>query len=206
MQRISLKLNQLSVGEVIILGKKIVAAMTLNAARFPEPPVPLDGLKSDIEDLLKLEQQLPGGGRNITVQRNQKLSAVKDCLDLLSFYVQIVSRGDAVIVNEAGMELAARGPRKYDTILAPEGLKIDYTGNNNELKLRWTKVKNAVQYSVELCIGAVAPDKWENGHYANGSSIIFRDLPSGELASFRVMSLGAAGKSSWSEVVSKRVP
>jgi len=66
--------------------------------------------------------------------------------------------------------------------------------------------KNASQYSIEYCIGEVTQDKWKNGLYSKSASYVLGGLPAGELVFFRVQCLGAAGKSSYSGVVSKRVP
>ena len=206
MSIIALKLNRLSVPNTLILGRKIVAAMTNHASRFEEPPVPLVALTADLNDLDKLQQERLGGGSKAnTVLRNQKLEDVRASLRLLAAYVQTVSRGNEAIINEAGMDVKSRGPRKIETILPPEGIQIDPGEFDDGLKLRWKAVKNAKQYGIEYCAGTVTSDKWRIIAFSNGGSIQLRSLESGQLASFRIFSLGAAGKSEYSMVVNERM-
>jgi len=116
--------------------------MSLQTELFPEPPVALAAVTADINDLEKLEQiQVGSASKPNTVLRNAKLGTVKEELELLSFYVQIVSRGEEGIVNAAGMVLKSRGPRKYETIVPPSDLKVLYTDYTSELKLRWRDLR-----------------------------------------------------------------
>jgi len=206
MSTVTLRLTRLSVPETIILGKKIVAAMTAHVSRFEEPPVALAAVTADLNDLEKLQQERMGGGSKAnTVLRNQKLADVRGELSLLASYVQTVSRGDESIINEAGMSVRSTGPRKYDTILPPELVLVEQTEYDDGLKLRWKRVKNARQYGIEYCAGTVTPDKWKTIAYANSGSIVIRGLTTGELASFRIFSLGAAGKSEYSMVLNRKL-
>jgi len=207
MQRIALKLTDIPVSEVITTGRKILAAMGQNADRFPEPPMALTAIAADINDLEKLEQvRIGNGGKYNTVLLKQKLEAVKLGLDLLACYVQMISRGDEAIVNEAGMELQSRGPRKYDSIEPPQDVRIDYGTVPSSIALRWKRVNMARQYGIEVCLGPIIPDKWKPALYTSVTNALIEALPSGELASFRIFSLSAAGKSVYSEVVSRKMP
>ena len=207
MKRVALKLDKMSVADVIVLGRKIVASMGQHADRFPEPMVPLAAVTGDLNDLEKLEQRCVGGGsKTDTVLRNDKLRDVKIELEVLACYVQGISRGDEAIIREAGMEVRQNGPRRYEEILPPVDLRIGYTDYPGELRLRWKRVRNAKQYGVEFCSGAVTPDKWQLAANTSAAQCIIRHLPSGELASFRVYTLSAAGKSSYSEIVSRKIP
>lgn len=138
--------------------------------------------------------------------RNQKLEAVRLGLELLACYVQMISRGDEAIINEAGMEVRAKGPRKYDSIAPPLDVRIDYGAIPGSIFLRWKIVRNARQYGIEVCTGTVTPDKWKPALYTSVGNSVIEGLPSGELASFRIFSLSPAGKSVYSEVVSRRMP
>ena|GEM_PF-349619 len=207
MKRIALKLDRISVADIIVLGRKIVAEMGAHADRFPEPFVALPALTVDLNDLEKLERNCIGGGsKTDTVLRNQKLADVKLNLEILACYVQGISRGDEAIIREAGMEVRAERPRKYEDIGTPVDLRAAYTDYPGELKLRWKKVKNARQYGIECCTGVVTQDKWALTAHSSTANVTIRNLPSGELVSFRVYALSAAGRSSYSEVVSRKLP
>ena len=207
MKRVALKLKSISVPDIIVLGRKIVAEMTSHAERFPEPLVALTAVTADLNDLEKLERNCVGGGsRTDTVLRNQKLEDVKMNLEILACYVQAISRGDEAIIRDAGMEVRTPAPRKYDDIGAPTDLRVSYTDYPGELKVRWKRVKNAKQYAIELCTGVVTDDKWTLVAHSSTANATIGNLPSGALASFRIYALGAAGRSSNSEVVSRKMP
>jgi len=207
MSIVSLKLTMLSVPNTIILGRKIAAAMAAHADRFPEPPVALSALNADLNDLEKRQQQATGGARskdNILL-RNEKLKDVQHSLGRLASYVQTVSAGDAAIIAEAGMDVRTRGPRKYETILPPEGVQLRSTSYPDKLRLRWKPVNNAAAYGIETCTGTVTPDKWKIAGFATSVFTEIGGLPSAELVSFRVFAIGAAGTSAYSEVVSRKM-
>jgi len=207
MSIVALKLGTLSVANTIVLGRKIVAAMAANAEIFEEPPFALAALTADLNDLEKRQQQATGGARsrdNILL-RNEKLAEVRNLLTRLGSYVQTVSNGEATVINLAGMEVRARGPRKSESILPPVGLTVVSTTYPGQLKIRWRLVRNALTYGVEYCPGTVTPDKWKVVAYATATSVLVSELPSGEIASFRVFAIGAAGTSAHSEVVSRKL-
>ncbi|RYZ55802.1 MAG: fibronectin type III domain-containing protein [Sphingobacteriales bacterium] len=206
-KRVALGLKDIKPLNLVAFGNQVVAQMRAHQDIFLSPPVDLDTLEADLQALQEHEQLLRNraGGHSIRVKRDDMVIKVKASLEYLSYYVMIVAQGEESVISMAGMSVRGKGPLKYETILAPVNLRVTHTGNSGAVSLRWEPVFNARQYAIEYCLGEPEAGNWVSGDYSGGCFFLKKNLPVRRQANFRVMSLGAAGKSGWSQVVSINV-
>jgi hypothetical protein len=206
MAKIALRLETLTIDEIITLARRVHDEMSANAATFTDPAVPFVESLTQIDDLQDAQQNMLDGGKSVTVIRNNRLDLVVETLKLQAGYVQLLSKGNAETLQLAGFDLAKRGPRKYLTIDNPVIRKVVNTLQAGEVKLTWTRIKNAKMYQIQVCASTpVTEDAWTDYGYAFGAVTIVTGQPSGKFVSFRVRAMGAAGISDWSAPVEKRV-
>jgi hypothetical protein len=205
MSRVALKLNTLTVDEKLTLARRIHENLVSNAATFAGLAVLPADLLLQINSVDAAHQKTLNGGKAETTIRNTELKVLKQMLTTLAANVQAISVGDATIINQAGMDVAAIGPKMYESITPITGLEAFATDMPGQLRLRWDSDKYAKAYAIQYSVGTFTEDTWKNGLYCTRSQMVIPNLPSGQVVWFRVLSICAAGVSAWSEPVSKRV-
>jgi hypothetical protein len=206
MAKIALRISNVPVAQVIIAARKIQENMTVNAGPFATPPVLMATFLTQIDDLITAEQKTILGGVADRVSRDNALAIVEDSMKKLANYVQIESDGDHEIILSAGMDIAARGPKKYDTVPVPTELVTSLGNSMGEIKLRWKRGRTRLQFEVQWNVNPEAEDTWKLAHFTTSSRTKITDLPSGQDVWFRVRSYGTKGLvSDWSTPVKQRV-
>jgi hypothetical protein len=206
MSKIALKLQERSVTELIALATNIHAKMEDAPLIFVAPVISLLMLKDAIENLIAANIAAADRGKTAIQLRNTKAKILQGYLRQQAAYVEAITAGDPDLIIQSGMDLVRRGPRMYETVYPPENLVISYTRNNGELKLRWSRISNAKNYSVQFSLDPMAEDSWKEIRSCTKTSCIISGLDRGASLWFRVNAKAAAGVSSWSGSVMKIVP
>jgi hypothetical protein len=205
MATVALKLDRRNPSDLIQFGRNIHAKMVTNATIFATPPVPMADLASALDDLEVAQQNTYGTGSSAILIRNEKQATVKSLLKNLSLYVQMVSKGDAGIIDMAGMTIKSRGPRRYDALAVPENLRA-FILRKGVIGLRWNRVHNAKSFIIEYCPDPMTPDGWKPGMTNSGANGRVENLASGKTYWFRVRAIGSDGLTSdWTEPLSQMV-
>jgi hypothetical protein len=201
MSTVALKVNRRSAPDLIQFARNIHGRMIASATIFTAPPIEMADFASAIDDLETAQQSTYGGGVSATMARNEKLAVVKSQLTVLGSYVQTVSKGDGNIIDLAGMPIKSRGPRRYDTMAVPDGLKTVIL-RSGVVGLRWQPVHNAKAFAIEYCPDPLTGTQWERGMYNSGANGYVADLTPGKKYWFRVRAIGSQGLTSdWTEPV-----
>jgi hypothetical protein len=205
MATIALKLDRRNAPDLIQFSRNIHAKMVANATIFTTPPVQMADLASAIDDLEVAQQNTYGAGSSALLIRNEKMATVKALLEELALYVQMISRKDATIIDLAGMPMKSRGPRRYDSLTVPEGLKA-FIVRKGVVGLKWNPIHNAKTYAIEYCPDPMTQDGWKSGMTNSGANGRVENLTQGKTYWFRVRALGSDGLTSdWTEPLSQMV-
>jgi hypothetical protein len=201
MATIALKLDERNVPDLIQFASNIHTKMTANSTIFTAPPVTMADLLSAIEELGSAQQATIGGGTSATMVRNEKLATVRMLLLSLAGYVTSICKGDANIIDLAGMPIKTRGPRRYDTLDVPQNLRV-FVLRRGVIGLKWTKVHNAKAYAIEFCPDPLSEADWKSGMCNSGCNGWVPDLTPGKRYWFRIRALGSQGLTSdWTEPI-----
>jgi hypothetical protein len=112
----------------------------------------------------------------------------------LAAYVQGHCGDDLVNLLGSGFE-AIKAPSPVGPLPAPQNLRLLLSSNSGELSLRFDRVLNAANYSVQTAISADGP--WEDRGLFSGSRISLDGFTPGKTYWARVRANGTAGPSDW---------
>jgi hypothetical protein len=206
MSKIALKLHKRSVTELIALANNICTKMATAAATFNTPVIPLAQVTTAIDNLVDAVAAASDKGKTAVQLRNTAAKILKELLKQQAAYVESIAAGDGDIMVLAGMDLKRVGPRMYENVYPPQNLVINYTKNSAELKLKWSTVSNAKNYSVQVSTTPLTEDSWKEIRSCTKANCILSGLERGASLWFRVNAKAAAGVSTFSEPVMKIVP
>jgi hypothetical protein len=207
MSKIALKLHKRSVTELIALANNICTKMAAAAATFSSPVIPIAQVTTAIDNLVDAVASATDKGRTAVQLRNTAAKVLKELLKQQAAYVESIAAGDGdIIMVLAGMDLKRVGPRMYENVYPPQNLVISYTKNSAELKLKWSTVSNAKNYSVQVSTTPLSDDSWKEIRSCTKANCILSGLERGASLWFRVNAKAAAGVSTFSEPVMKIVP
>jgi hypothetical protein len=192
MATIALKLHRRTVPDLIQFASSIHNKMLENNTIFATPSEAMADFKSAIDALATAQQATYDRGKSNTIARNEKLQTVKQNLISLAAYVISISNGDAGIIDMAGMPLKIKGPRRYETLDAPQNLRT-FVLREGMIGLKMRGVHNAKAYAVEYCPDPLTGTEWKSGMYNSGCNGSVSDLTPGKKNWFRVRALGSQG-------------
>src|SRR5207249_3872789 len=96
-----------------------------------------------------------------------------------------------------------RAPSPSGTLPPPENPRLSANGMSGELVLRFKRVKNASNYTVQTSENSDGP--WLAGEVSNTCTVTIADLTPGQVCWVRVCANGAAGQSPWAGPVGSMV-
>ena len=203
MSYIALRLARRTALEVTSFGFFVQEEMLQNAATFPMPPVTMKDFKTHLEELFTSEIATQKRTPASYTLRDQKRSVVELDLNQLADYVDDVSKGNVLIIQEAGME-PRKQPQKLTELSEPMMLQVD-NSSAGKLVLKCSKVERATNYVFEHTADLKAGD-WENGTYSTTTKATINGLTTGKEYWVRVRALGTNEvKSDWSDPIAKVV-
>jgi hypothetical protein len=147
----------------------------------------VDALETAVHDALD-------GGRIAIATRNAARAELLSLLRQLASYVTGNCNADLVALFSSGFA-AVKTPSPVGVLPAPENLRLNLTGISGELFLRFDRVQNAANYSVQV---ATSPDgPWQEQALSTSTRVTFRGLTPGKAYWARAAANGSAGRSGW---------
>jgi uncharacterized protein (DUF2126 family) len=189
------------VKSIISLAESIANAMNNNPS-FPTPPVPIAALVADVAALNTAETAVLQRTKGAVEVRNAKLAVVRNDLEALRGYVQIVAAAGTPANAPAVMEAAGMTIRKVTTHNKPAlAAKAGTVSGTIHLSAKAAGRTAAYdwQYSTDQKTWTTLPMTLQAKSGVTG-------LVSGTLYYFRVQVLVRTGAENWSQIVSLMAP
>jgi hypothetical protein len=205
MARVALGLRHLKNEDKIMFAYTVLTSMEQHPDIFPDPPVPFQMFRQQVTATQEAQQKCLSRSMAATTIRNKHMEIMLKSLKLLASYVKVVSHEKELIIQKAGMHIWKSPYPRFTEISAPRIKDLRDTTLFGEVKVRYTRIQNAAIYQVQYCLGDALNDNWQDGKKAPALSCIVKNLPSGQVAWFRVRAIGSVGDSDWSSPVCKRV-
>jgi len=177
----------------------ILEHMTDNV-NFPDIEEKLDELKAKIESYKTALSESKQGGRYTTIIKGESRRDLEACMQELATYVQLTSKGDAIVIASAGFDTHKKAARvgQLDKV---ENVRIKLGSIPGSAWIICNGVDRALFYVFEYCAAPLAVDSvWIQ---LNGSKrkILIEGLTSGQEYCFRVAAARTHPSRIWSDPI-----
>lgn len=139
------------------------------------------------------------GGRVAYEHKRECELTVRTMINELAPQVQTLTGGDPVKIVDGGWELVKK-PEHGEKPEMPENFRSILTGYEGMVKLHWKGSKRTLYYQLERLVG----DKWTVVSLTSRNRFEVTGLESGEDYTFRVVAMGAAGASPYTDELTAR--
>jgi hypothetical protein len=155
--RVSLAFARKIDTDLIAFVRNVIALVTGND-KYPTPSPSLATITTAVNAFETAVHDALDGGRIAIATRNAARTELLSLMRQLAAYVQGNCGADLVTLIGSGFD-AVRAPSPVGVLPAPGNLRLEYMGMSGELRLRFDRVNNAANYSVQ---SATSPDgPWE---------------------------------------------
>ena len=147
--------------DVVKDGNVVQTNMTGNP-KFPNPPVDLAVLKTDLDQLSVLITQAADGSKKVIAKKNQQRETVIGMLRLLARYVEVASNGDVEAFQTSGFQLAST-TKTVPSPLSEKIRKIQRGANSGQIDVWIQPYPKAISYEVRFAPagpGGAPPTTW----------------------------------------------
>ena len=146
--------------DVITRINAVQTAMAGNA-NYPNPPVDLAVLKTNIDAFVALVAQAADGSKKVIAQKNKQRATVVEMVRLLGRYVEGVSKGDMSIFQTSGFQPASTTKATAQP-LSEKIRKIGRGPNSGQAKVWVRSLRGALSYIVRYgpFVNGAAPTTW----------------------------------------------
>ncbi len=134
------------------------------------------------------------GGKIAIATRNAARAEMLSLLRQLAAYVTANCNADLVLLLSSGFE-PVKAPSPVGMLPAPENLRVSLTGISGQLQLRFDRVTNAMNYSVQTAQNPDGP--WDDQELSTSTRVLITDLTPGKVYWVRAQANGSAGPSGW---------
>jgi hypothetical protein len=207
MIKIKLNLRALGDNDLVSFAQVIKDKLIANAT-FPSPSPALPAFGTSIaavQAAVQAHVQAQQTAMQRRTERENAVEALERDVESLASYVEMLSGGDAALIQSAGFDLRAPSTPLGD-LPAPENVSATAGDNDGELDASWDAVRGARSYEVQTSPDPNTPAAWVHRVNTTRSSVTLAGLPSGTRCWVRVRALGAAGPGAWSDPAGKMVP
>lgn len=178
---------------------RILVALTGNT-HFPNP-VPTLAAVTAARDALLAQVNLNDGSRITAAQRRQLRPPLEALLRQLAQYVQLVSKGDRVVLTGTGFPLQ-RGRQPASLVPVPENLRLSRGPVSGQLRARCKPIAHAAAY--QWRIGpAQSPGVWLSADPTAAAHTVLTGLVPGTAYVVQVRAIGTRGPGDWSDVATQ---
>ncbi len=189
--RVSLAFGYLLNTQLIAFVRNVITLMTGNA-QYPTPVPTLAAVTTSVDAFETTVHEALDGGKLAIATRN---AARVDLLTLtrqLAAYVQGHCGDDLVCLLSSGFEaVKAKSPSYLPEI--PANQRLEQTGSTGELMLKFDRVANANNYTIQ---SATSPDgPWEDRGLATTTRVTIDGLTAGQVYWARACANGSKGSS-----------
>ena len=179
--------------DLIAFTRNVITLMTGNTD-YPTPSPTLAIVKTSVDDFETAVHDALDGGKIAITTRNAKRNELLSLLRQEAAYVTGTCKSDLVILIGSGFN-AVRTPSPVGVLPAPQNLRLEYTGMSGELRLKFDRVTNAANYSVQ---SATSPDgPWEDQDLSTAARVIIAGLTPGKVYWARACANGSQGSSEY---------
>jgi hypothetical protein len=186
--------------DVVNRGLSVQTKMTGNLY-FPNPPVDLAVLKTDIETLSALMAESLDGSKRVIATKNRQRHVVVKKLRLLGRYVEVACDDDMAIFQTSGFEAASK-IRAVTPPLSEKIRKIEHGANSGQLVVWIKSVPGALCYELRYttATGAV-PGEWTTLLVTKGTRkpVILNSLIPGSVYAVQARAVGRDGYTDWTD-------
>jgi hypothetical protein len=196
--RVSLSFaNKVPTG-LIAFVRNVVALLTGNVD-YPTPMPTLATITDSVDSFeTKVHEALNGGKIEIGA-RNAAQVELLALVRQLATYVQLNCDSDVQKIIETGFE-PVKAPSPAGVLPVPKNLRLTLTGVSGQLQLKFDRVTNAANYSVQF---ATSPDgPWTDQEPSTSATVMIDGLTPGTVYWVRACANGSAGPSGWGGPIS----
>lgn len=179
--------------DLIAFTRNVITLMTGNT-HYPTPSPALAMITTSVNDFETAVQTALDGGKIAIATRNASRNELLSLLRQLAAYVTGNCKADVVTLISSGFR-AVKTPSPVGVLSAPQNLRLEYTGMSGQLLLRFDRVQNANNYTVQTAENANGP--WQDQSLSTTSRVRIEDLTPGKVYWVRACANGSQGPSEW---------
>lgn len=184
---------------LIAFVKNIVTLLGGLNVQYPTPSPTLAAITASVTAFETAVHDALNGGKIEIGARNAARNELLSLVRQLAAYVQGHCDADVQNIIITGFD-AVRAPSPIGTLPAPQNLRLEYTGMSGELLLKFGRVNNVRNYSVQTAENANGP--WEDQDLSTSTRVTIGGLTAGKVYWVRACANGTAGASEWSPATS----
>jgi Fibronectin type III domain len=196
--RVSLAFARKIDTDLIAFTRNVVTLMTGNS-QYPTPSPTLKVLTTAVDALETAVHEALDGGKIAIATRNAARAEMLSLLRQEAAYVTGNCNADLLLLLGSGFE-PIKAPSPVGVLPAPENLRVSLTGVSGEMYLRFDRVTNAANYSIQTAQSSDGP--WQDQTLSTSTRVTLRGLTPGKVYWVRAQANGSAGPSGWSGVAS----
>jgi hypothetical protein len=171
---------------------------------FPDIQEKLDELNTRIESYRTALSESIEGGRFTTAIKQECRRKLEVCLQELATYVQLTSKGDAVLISSSGFDTHKKAAR-VGVLDKPEAVRIILGPMQGSAWISCNGVDRALFYVFEYCAAPLTADSVWTQVTGSRRKMLIEGLTSGKEYCFRVAGARTHPSRIWSEVVKSYV-
>ncbi len=179
--------------DLIAFVRNVITLMTGNT-RYPAPTPALAVLTTSVNAFETAVHDALDGGKIAIATRNAARVELLALMRQLAAYVQASCNADLLALISSGFD-AVRAPSPVGVLPPPQNPRLSLTGKSGELMLKFDRVTNAANYSVQSAPAATGP--WADEDISTATRVVIGGLTPGEVLWARACANGSAGASEW---------
>lgn len=161
---------------------------------YPTPSPTLAVITTSVNAFETSVHDALDGGKIAIATRNAARNELLSLLRQLAAYVTGTCSADVLTLIGSGFD-AIKTPSPVGVLPAPQNLRLDYTGMSGELLLKFDRVNNAANYSVQTAENPSGP--WEDQDLSTSARVTIGGLTPGKVYWARACANRSQGASEW---------
>lgn len=189
--------------ELSVKGTKVIECMTGNL-NFTTPIPALDEVKATIVGYNAALTKAEKGSQDDRIIKNSWRAKLESQLKDLSLYVQLISKGDGVIISSSGLDVNKK-PSAIGALAKPENVIIKMGDNKGTVVICCDAIYGAMFYEFEFAeVPAEGTPVWTH-KTSTKHKILIDGLISGKQYVFRIAGAGSDSSRVWSDEITSFV-
>ena len=187
--------------DVVHRGTAVQTGLTGNS-NFPNLPVDLAALKTNIDSFSALIAEALDGSKKVIAQKNKQREAVVNMLLVLGRFVQVHSGNDKAIFTSSGFVPASTTKARPSPLPLPV-IRSAYQGAiSGEIVVQIEAIPRALHYDIRygVQVNGAAPSSWTIQVATKVKPPVgIQGLTPGVVYAFQVRALGKVGYTDWTD-------
>ncbi len=187
--------------DIVHRGTAVQTGMTGNS-HFPNSPVDLAALKTDIESFSALISEALDGSKKVIAQKDKQREVVIKMLRLLGRYVEVHSNGDMAVFTSSGFQAASTTKAPPAPLPLPVIKYVDHGALSGEIVVQVQAIPKAVNYEIRYGaqLNGGLPSSWTSKVVTKVKPPVgIQGLTPGTVYAFQVRALGKLGYTDWTD-------